>query len=66
MFNENEEIAKEAKEIARKTIEAGDLEKYVEGAAFRIIKMEREISRLKFNFYTFVFILVVLPVLVRV
>lgn len=68
MFNNpynEEEIQKEAREVARKTVQMQDWEKYVEGAAFKIIKLERELGRLKFNFWFLVFILFVLPVFFR-
>jgi len=68
MFNnpyDDDEIQKEAREIARKTVQMDDWEKYVEGAAFKIIKLERELGRLKFNFWLLVFLIFVLPIFLR-
>lgn len=68
MFNnpyDDDEIQKEAREVARKTVQMDDWEKYVEGAAFKIIKLERELGRLKFNFWLLVFLIFVLPIFLR-
>jgi hypothetical protein len=64
-YNDDEEIQAEAREVARKTMQMDDWERYVEGAAFRIIKLERELSRLKINFYILLFVLFVLPIFLR-
>jgi hypothetical protein len=64
-YNDDEEIQAEAREVARKTMQMDDWERYVEGAAFRIIKLERELSRLKINFYILLFVLFILPIFLR-
>jgi hypothetical protein len=68
MFNnfEDDEIQAEAREVARKTVQADDWQGYVEGAAFRIIKLEREVQRLRFNFYMLIFFIFGLPILLRI
>ena len=68
MFNNDEdyELQREAKEVARKTMQMNDWERYVEGAAFKILKLEREIQRLKFNIYLGAFLLFGLPVILAV
>jgi hypothetical protein len=45
---------------------ADDWQGYVEGAAFRIIKLEREVQRLRFNFYMLIFFIFGLPIILRV
>jgi hypothetical protein len=68
MFDNDEdyELQKEAKEVARKTMQMDDWERYVEGAAFKILKLEREVQRLRFNFYMLVFFIFGLPILLRI
>jgi hypothetical protein len=68
MFNnyEDDEIQEEAREVARKTMEADDWRGYVEGAAFRIIKLEREVQRLRFNLYLLMFFIFGLPIIFRI
>ena len=67
MFDNNEdyELKQEAKEVARKTMQMDDWERYVEGAAFKILKLERELTRLKFNFYCLLFFIFGLPIILR-
>lgn len=68
MFNndeENYELQREAKEVARKTMQMDDWERYVEGAAFKILKLERELTRLKLNFYFLLFFIFGLPIILR-
>jgi len=67
MFDNDEdyELQKEAKEVARKTMQMDDWERYVEGAAFKILKLERELTRLKFNFYLLLFFIFGLPIILR-
>ena len=66
--NEHEEhdMKREAKEIARKTVQMDDWERYVEGAAYRILKLEKQVQRLTFNFWLFFFFVFVLPIFFRV
>lgn len=64
-FYSDEDIKKEAKEVARKTVESDDWEKYVEGAAFRIIKLERQVEVLTRNFWIIFFFIFVLPLVAR-
>lgn len=64
-FYSDEDIKKEAKEVARKTVESDDWEKYVEGAAFRIIKLERQVEVLTRNFWIIFFFIFVLPLFAR-
>ena len=68
MFDNDEdyELQKEAKEVARKTIQTNDWERYVEGAAFKILKLEHEVQRLRFNFYMLIFFIFGLPILLRI
>jgi hypothetical protein len=68
MFDNDEdyELQREAKEVARKTMQMDDWERYVEGAAFKILKLEREVQRLKFNIYLGAFLLFGLPVILAV
>ena len=65
MFDDDEDLKQEAKQVAQKTIMSDDWQGYVEGAAFKILKLERELSRLKINFYILLFILFVLPIFFR-
>jgi hypothetical protein len=67
MFDNDEdyELQKEAKEVARKTMQMDDWERYVEGAAFKILKLEREVQRLRFNFYMLIFFIFGLPIILR-
>lgn len=66
MFDNDEELQREAKEVARKTIQMNDWERYVEGAAFKIIKLEREVQRLRVNLYMMIFFIFGLPILLRI
>lgn len=64
MFGINdEEIEREAREVARKSTDDPTLQKFIEGNVFRIKKLEEELSRLKTNFWLLVFLLFVLPLL---
>jgi len=65
MFDDEEELQQEAKQIAKRTMMSDDMEGYIEGAAFKILKLERELGRLKTNFYILLFILFVLPIFFR-
>jgi hypothetical protein len=65
MFDDEEELQQEAKQIAKRTMMSDDMEGYIEGAAFKILKLERELSRLRTNFYILLFILFVLPIFFR-
>ena len=65
MFDDEEELKQEAKQIARRTMQSDDMEGYIEGAAFKILKLERNLSRLTTNFYILLFILFVLPIFFR-
>lgn len=58
-------IASEAKEIARKSTNDPTLQKYIEGASFKIIKLEDKLERLTLNFWMLVFIIFILPIFVR-
>lgn len=57
------EIQQEAKTVARNTTDDPTMQKYIEGAAFKIIKLEEKVDRLTTNFWVLVFILFVLPLL---
>jgi len=63
---EDTDLQREAKEIARKTVQNEDWERYVEGAAFKILKLEKQVERLTFNFWVFFFFIVVLPIFARI
>jgi hypothetical protein len=65
MFDDEEELQQEAKQIAKRTMMSDDMEGYIEGAAFKILKLERELSRLRTNFYVLLFVLFVLPIFFR-
>jgi hypothetical protein len=65
MFDDEEELKQEAKQIAKRTMMSDDMEGYIEGAAFKILKLERSLSRLTTNFYILLFILFVLPIFFR-
>ena len=65
MFDDDEELKQEAKQIARRTMQSDDMEGYIEGAAFKILKLERSLSRLTTNFYILLFVLFVLPIFFR-
>ena len=65
MFDDEEELKQEAKQIAQRTMQSDDMEGYIEGAAFKILKLERSLSRLTTNFYILLFILFVLPIFFR-
>ena len=65
MFDDEEELQQEAKQIAKRTMMSDDMEGYIEGAAFKILKLERELGRLKTNFYILLFVLFVLPIFFR-
>jgi len=63
---EDTDLKREAKEIARKTVQQDDWERYVEGAAFKILKLEKQVERLTFNFWVFFFFIVLLPIFGRI
>jgi len=63
---EDTDLQREAKEIARKTVQQDDWERYVEGAAFKILKLEKQVERLTFNFWVFFFFIVLLPIFGRI
>jgi len=65
MFDDEEELQQEAKQIAKRTMQSDDMEGYIEGAAFKILKLERELGRLRTNFYILLFVLFVLPIFFR-
>jgi hypothetical protein len=65
MFDDEEELQQEAKQIAKRTMMSDDMEGYIEGAAFKILKLERELGRLRTNFYILLFVLFVLPMFLR-
>ena len=65
MFDDDEELQQEAKQIAKRTMMSDDMEGYIEGAAFKILKLERDLGRLKTNFYILLFVLFVLPIFFR-
>jgi hypothetical protein len=65
MFDDEEELQQEAKQIAKRTMMSDDMEGYIEGAAFKILKLERELGRLRTNFYILLFVLFVLPIFFR-
>jgi hypothetical protein len=65
MFDDEEELQQEAKQIAKRTMMSDDMEGYIEGAAFKILKLERELNRLRTNFYVLLFVLFVLPIFFR-
>lgn len=58
-----EEILQEAKQVARNTTDDPTMQKYIEGAAYKIIKLEEKVDRLTANFWLLVFLLFVLPLL---
>ena len=67
MFGQtDEEYEKEAKEVARRTTDDPTLQKYIEGEVFRIKKMSDKLDRLYMNFWLMVFIIFILPILMRV
>ena len=64
MFGLNDEdIQKEAREVARKSTNDPTLQKFIEGNVFRIKKLEEELTRLRTNFWILIFILFILPLL---
>ena len=65
MFDNDHDLKQEAKQVARKTMMADDWEGYVEGAAFKILKLEKTVQRLQTNFYILLFVLFVLPIFFR-
>lgn len=64
MFNNDDELAKQAREIAEKTTDDPVLRKYIEGLNFRVLKLERNTSALTTNFWIMFFIIFVLPLFV--
>ena len=67
MFGQtDEEYEKEAKEVAQRTTDDPTLQKYIEGEVFRIKKMSDKLDRLYMNFWLMVFIIFILPILMRV
>ena len=67
MFGQtDEEYEKEAKEVARRTTDDPTLQKYIEGEVFRIKKMSDKLDRLYMNFWLMVFIIFILPILMRI
>ena len=59
----DEEILQEAKQVARNTTDDPTMQKYIEGAAYKIIKLEEKVEKLTMNFWLFVFIIFILPIL---
>ena len=57
----DEDLAKQAKEIADKTTDDPVLRKYIEGLNFRVLKLERTTSTLITNFWLMFFFIFVLP-----
>ena len=67
MFGQtDDEYEKEAKEVARRTTDDPTLQKYIEGEVFRIKKMSDKLDRLYMNFWLMVFIIFILPILMRI
>ena len=67
MFGQtDEEYEKEAKEVARRTTNDPTLQKYIEGEVFRLKKMSDKLDRLYMNFWLMVFIIFILPILMRI
>ena len=67
MFGQtDEEYEKEAKEVARRTTDDPTLQKYIEGEVFRLKKMSDKLDRLYMNFWLMVFIIFILPILMRI
>ena len=64
-FNNDEELKQEAREIARRTMQSDDIKGYIEGEAFRVLKLERDLASLKNNFWILVFVIFVLPMILR-
>jgi hypothetical protein len=62
---EDTDLKRKAKEVARKTVQAEDWERYVEGAAFKILKLEKEVGKLKSYVYFMLFFVFILPVVGR-
>lgn len=61
----DEEIIQEAKQVARNTTDDPTMQKYIEGAAYKIIKLEEQVEKLTMNFWLFVFIIFILPIFFR-
>ena len=67
MFGQtDEEYEKEAIEVARRTTDDPTLQKYIEGEVFRLKKMSDKLDRLYMNFWLMVFIIFILPILMRI
>ena len=67
MFGQtDEEYEKEAKEVARRTTDDPTLQKYIQGEVFRLKKMSDKLDRLYMNFWLMVFIIFILPILMRI
>ena len=67
MFGQtDEEYEKQAKEVARRTTDDPTLQKYIEGEVFRLKKMSDKLDRLYMNFWLMVFIIFILPILMRI
>jgi len=64
MFGQSDdEIQTKAKQVAKSTTDDPTMQKYIEGAAYKIIKLEEKVDRLTLNFWALVFILFILPLL---
>ena len=67
MFGQtDEEYEKEAKEVARRTTDDPTLQQYIEGEVFRLKKISDKLDRLYMNFWLMVFIIFILPILMRI
>ena len=62
----DEEYEEEAKAVARRTTDDPTLRKYIEGEVSRILKMSDKLDRLYINFWLLVFIIFILPILMRI
>lgn len=60
---EGERIA--SRVVKGEHVDATQLARWIEGASERLIQQEKDIKNLKFNFFLFIFVIFVLPILAR-
>ena len=64
-FTNDDELRAEARDIAKRTMQSDNMHGYIEGEVFRVLKLEKEVSSLKTNFWLLIFVIFILPIFLR-
>jgi len=62
---QDDEVANQAREVARNTTDDPVMQRYIEGAAYKIITLENDVKTLKTNYWILIFVIFVFPILAR-